>query len=122
MEQADPWSEPFDENVVRLSLRDLLQNTSYGVLYLAWDGDRSVAYLAICFDYSLEYRGKGAWIDEPFVEASRRGQRIGSGLLHLAETVSREHSARFLHLEVSHGNPTIKLYRGVAASITSVTS
>jgi diamine N-acetyltransferase len=111
MQQADPWSEPFDENVVRLSLRDLLQNASCGVLYLAWDGDRSVAYLAICFDYSLEYRGKGAWIDELFVEASHRGQGIGSQLLDLAETVSREHSAHFLHLEVSHGNPAIELYR-----------
>jgi len=111
MQQADPWSEPFEQNVVRLNLRDLLQNASYGVAYLAWDGNRPAAYLAICFDYSLEYRGKGAWIDELFVEVSHRGKRIGTQLLDLAETVSREHGAHFLHLEVSHGNPAIELYR-----------
>ena len=47
---------------------------------------RPIAYLLICFDYSLEYRGKGAWIDELFVEVAHRGQGIGTRLLELAET------------------------------------
>lgn len=111
MQEADPWSESFHDEVVRASLAQLLHNTSYGIAYLAWDAHRPVAYLVICFDYSLEYRGKGAWIDELFVESSYRGKGIGTQLLDLAETVSREHHAQFLHLEVTHGNPAIELYR-----------
>ena len=111
MQEADPWSEPFCENTARSNLAQLLQNPAYGIACLVWDSERPIAYLVVCFDDSLEYRGKGAWIDELFVEASRRGQGIGTRLLDLAETLSREHHAQFLHLEVSHGNPAIELYR-----------
>ncbi len=111
MQADDAWSEDFDETIVRSNLLELLHNLHYGVIYLAREEHVPVAYLVICFDYSLEYRGKGAWIDELFVERSHRGQGIGTQLLDLAESASREHGAHFLHLEVSHGNRAIELYR-----------
>ena len=112
MQAVDPWSEPFIESAVRSNLLELLNNSAYGLAYLAWDADRPVGYLVICFDYSLEYRGKGAWIDELFVSPSYRRQGIGDQLLDLTEHACLEHKAHFLHLEVSHGNPAIELYRG----------
>ena len=111
MQEADPWTEPFHEPTVRATLAELLQNPSYGVIYLVREENAPIAYLVICFDYSLEYRGKGAWIDELFVEPAHRGKGIGTQLLDLAEAASREHQAKFLHLEVTHGNPAIELYR-----------
>jgi hypothetical protein len=36
-----------------------------------------IGYLVICFDHSREYRGKGAWVDELYVTASRRGKISG---------------------------------------------
>jgi GNAT superfamily N-acetyltransferase len=111
MQESDPWTEPFHESTVRASLADLLQNPFYGLIYLARQESALVGYVVICFDYSLEYRGKGAWIDELFVESSHRGKGIGTQLLDLAETASREHHAKFLHLEVTHGNAAIELYR-----------
>ena len=111
MQADDPWSEPFHEPTVRSNLAELLQNPAYGVVYIVREESAPIGYLVICFDYSLEYRGKGAWIDELFVEAAHRGKGIGTQLLDLAETVSRELSAKFLHLEVTHGNPAIELYR-----------
>src|ERR1700693_67699 len=107
----EPWSEPFDESVVRFNLYELLQNPVYGLIYLIPDASRAIAYLVICFDYSLEYRGKGAWVDELFVAPEHRQQGIGAYLLDLAESASREHGAQFLHLEVGHGNRAIELYR-----------
>ena len=111
MQCDDPWSEPFEESIVRKSLADVLQNPAYGVIYVAHDEGAPVGYLVICFDFSLEYQGKGAWIDELFVVRSHRGQGIGMRFLELAEEVAAEHGAMFLHLEVTHGNPAIELYR-----------
>jgi diamine N-acetyltransferase len=111
MQKDDPWSEAFDEPTVHESLTELLDNPRYGLAYLVRDQQMPVAYLVICFDYSLEYRGKGAWIDELFVEPAHRGQGIGTQLLELAERACREHGAQFLHLEVSHGNRANELYR-----------
>ena len=107
----DPWSEPFDESTLRANLDELIQNPIYGVAYIAREDTAPIGYLVICFEYSLEYRGKGAWVDELFVEPSHRGKGIGTELLDLAERASREHHAKFLHLEVNHGNPAIELYR-----------
>jgi GNAT superfamily N-acetyltransferase len=111
MQSDDPWAEPFDESWVRKNLAELLLDPRYGLIYLVRENEIPVAYLVICFDFSLEYRGKGAWIDELFVEPSHRGQGIGTRLLDLAETASREHGAQTLHLEVNHGNRAIELYR-----------
>jgi GNAT superfamily N-acetyltransferase len=111
MQLDEPWTELFDETRVRSSLAELLQNPVYGLIYLISDDNRAIAYLVICFDYSLEYRGKGAWVDELFVEPEHRQQGIGAYLLDLAESASREHSAQFLHLEVGHGNRAVELYR-----------
>lgn len=111
MQNDDPWVEPFEELWVRKNLAELLCDPRYGLVYLAHDEQTPVAYLVICFDFSLEYRGKGAWIDELFVEPAYRGQGIGTRLLDLAETVSCEQGAQTLHLEVSHGNRAIELYR-----------
>jgi GNAT superfamily N-acetyltransferase len=111
MRQDDPWSEPFQESTVRASLDELLRNPLYGVVYIVRGEAEPIGYLVVCFDYSLEYRGKGAWIDELFVESSHRGKGIGTQLLDQAERSSRELNAKFLHLEVTHGNPAIELYR-----------
>jgi GNAT superfamily N-acetyltransferase len=111
MQADDPWTEPFHEPTVRANLSELLANPVYGVVYIAREESSPIAYLVICFDYSLEYRGKGAWIDELFVEPTHRGKGIGTQLLDLAEAASRQHHAKFLHLEVTHGNPAIDLYR-----------
>ena len=111
MQNDDPWAEPFDESWVRKNLAELLLGPRYGLIYLVRENDTPVAYLVICFDFSLEYRGKGAWIDELFVEPAHRGQGMGTRLLDLAETASREQGAQTLHLEVNHGNRAIELYR-----------
>ncbi len=111
MQLDDPWEEPFHEPTVRSNLAELLQNPVFGVIYIVREDSSPIGYLVICFDYSLEYRGKGAWIDELFVEPSHRGKGNGTQLLDLAEHVSREHHAKVLHLEVNHGNPAIELYR-----------
>ena len=111
MQLDDPWSEVFDEPIVCANLAELLASPTYGVAFIARDGEKPIGYLIVCFDYSLEYRGKGAWVDELFVTPSQRGKGIATQLLEAAEQAAAEHGAKYLHLEVSHGNPAIELYR-----------
>ena len=111
MQEVDPWEQPFDENAVRVHLTELIQNPALGVLHLASDDSHPIAYLVLCFDFSLEYQGRCAWIDELYVEDAYRGKDIGTHLLDLAENISRENGARTLHLEVNRGNAAIEFYR-----------
>jgi ribosomal protein S18 acetylase RimI-like enzyme len=111
MQADDPWDETFNEPIVKKNLSELFHNPAFGLVLIARDGQALVAYLAICFDFSLEYHGKGAWVDELFVAPEYRGQGIATLLLELAEHASFEAGAQTLHLEVSHGNPAIELYR-----------
>ncbi len=90
---------------------ELLQNPFYGLIFLAREQGIPVGYLIVCFDFSLEYHGKGAWVDELFVEPAHRGKGIATQLLDLAASASLENGAQTLHLEVTHGNPAIELYR-----------
>ncbi len=111
LQAEDPWEEPFDELRLRADLETLLANPTFGAAFAGWEDDQPVGYMILCFDYSLEYRGKGAWVDELFVKAARRGRGIGTQLLDLAEVKSREFGAQVLHLEVNHGNKAMELYR-----------
>jgi GNAT superfamily N-acetyltransferase len=111
MQLDDPWDHPADESIVRKNLLELLHNSVYGIIFIARDEHTPIAYLVICFDFSLEYHGKGAWVDELFVEPTHRGQGIATQLLNLAEISSLENGAQTLHLEVSHANSAIELYR-----------
>ena len=107
----DPWEEPFDEEILRPNLERLLGDPTIGLAFVAFEGDEAAGYLVVCFEYSLEYRGKGAWVDELFVKAAHRGRGIGTQLLDLAEDASRRAGAKVLHLEVNRGNPARELYR-----------
>lgn len=111
LQADDPWSVPFEEAAVRPVVRHLLANPAVGLAYLVCDGDETMGYIVLCFDYSLEYGGKGAWVDEFFVKREFRGRGIGSDVLQLAEDEARKARATVLHLEVNHGNPALELYR-----------
>jgi diamine N-acetyltransferase len=111
LQQDDPWSVPFREEEVRESIRELLGNPSAGRIFLICDADTCIGYLVLSFDFSLEYGGRNAWIDELFVRSDFRGKGIGSNVLDFAVQAARECGAKVLHLEVNRGNPAIDLYR-----------
>jgi GNAT superfamily N-acetyltransferase len=111
LQDDDPWSVPFDDARVLRDLNVLLDNPSTGLAYLIRQDGEVAGYLLLCFDYSLEYGGKGAWIDELFVDKAHRGHGIGTDALRFAEEAARQAGACVLHLEVNRGNPAIDLYR-----------
>jgi GNAT superfamily N-acetyltransferase len=111
LQRDDPWSVPFHQENVRATMLELLQSPSMGRVFLIFDGELCIGYLVLSFDFSLEYGGKNAWIDELFVRPEFRGQGIGSRALDFATQTARELGAKVLHLEVNRGNPAIHLYR-----------
>ena len=113
LQDDDPWSVPFDEGSVLSDLEALISTPHYGQAWLLAEAPDTppIGYLILCFDYSLEYGGRGMWIDELFVDRRRRGQGLGAEALRFAEEAAREAGAKILHLEVNRGNPAIELYR-----------
>ena len=75
LQQDDPWSVPFREEVLRESLGELLVNLSAGRVFLICDADSCVGYVVLSFDFSLEYGGRNAWIDELFIRPGSGGWR-----------------------------------------------
>jgi len=111
LQSDDPWSVPFDESEVRRVVEQLLSDPDFGRIWLIAAGAETVGYIVMAFDYSLEYRGRGAWVDEFFVRRTHRGLGIGTQALKFFSDQAKNLGVTVVHLEVNHGNPAIELYR-----------
>ena len=103
---------PFDASAVRAALEGLVRNPTLGRAFLIEDGDALAGYLVVTFGYSLEFRGRDAFLDELYVAPAHRGRGLGREALRVAEACCLEAGARALHLEVRHDNEAAQgLYR-----------
>lgn len=95
---------PPDQMAARAALEDLLATPAFGSVWLiVRDGD-PVGYLVITHSYSIEFRGRDAFIDELFIHEKARGQGIGTMALRFAETHCRALGIHAVHLEVDRDN------------------
>jgi len=111
LQEDDPWSVPFEQDRAREAVRLLVENESYGRAWLIHDEGRAIGYIVMSFDYSLEYGGRNAWVDEFFIEKESRGQGLGAQVLDFFEEQARHAGMTAIHLEVNPGNRAIELYR-----------
>ena len=95
---------PFDEQSHRAALAQLFGTESYGLTCLLLSGGEVAGYVVITFGFSLEFRGRDAFVDELFVKDEFRGRGLGSAAIRFAEGLCRERGVRALHLEVERGN------------------
>ena len=103
---------PFDEAESRSAAVQLICDRSLGQLWVVQDEDHVVGYLAVALGFSLEHRGRDAFVDELYLAESHRGQGLGRRALEIAETWCREHGVKALHLEVErHRERAFDLYR-----------
>ncbi len=103
---------PFREVEARNAIIGLIGDDTLGRLWSIQDEDRVVGYLAVTLGYSLEYRGRDAFIDELFIETKSRGMGLGGEAMQIAEAYCREHGVKALHLEVErHRQSAYELYR-----------
>ncbi|HEY9420104.1 MAG TPA: GNAT family N-acetyltransferase [Thermoanaerobaculia bacterium] len=105
---------PFDEAEVRVNLARLLGDPLLGRAWIAEEDGKAVAYLILGLGFSLEFRGRDAFVDEIYVSPSHRGRGFGTRALALAEEACREMGVRALHLEVERENVEAQaLYRRI---------
>jgi ribosomal protein S18 acetylase RimI-like enzyme len=103
---------PFDASAVRAALEGLVRDPALGRAFLIEDGGALAGYLVVTFGYSLEFRGRDAFLDELYVAPAHRGRGLGREALRVAEACCLEAGARALHLEVRHDNEAAQgLYR-----------
>jgi len=95
---------PFHENEHRIALEELMANESFGCAWVIRSDGTVVGYVILTFGYSLEFRGRDAFVDELFVSGSYRGRGIGTQALEFVERAARELGIKALHLEVAHSN------------------
>ena len=111
LQDDDPWSLPFVEEQVRATVELMLCNPEYGRAWFVVAEGQRVGYIVLSFDYSLEYGGRNAWVDEFFIERAWRGRGLGAEVLDFFEQAARELGCTAIHLEVNEGNRAIELYR-----------
>jgi len=97
-------SHLFEENSIRATLLKLLLDASVGRVWLICKGEAAVGYIVVTFGYSLEYRGRDAFIDEFYIRASDRRQGIGKRTIQFLERICPELGINALHLEVERKN------------------
>ncbi|MEG3839459.1 GNAT family N-acetyltransferase [Microcoleus sp. herbarium14] len=104
----------FDEKVDRDVLANFMADASLGQVWLIQQEGEAIGYIILTLGYSLEYRGRDAFIDEFYIRPNYRGQGIGTQTLAFAEDTCRVLEVQALHLEVDFENPDAqRLYHRV---------
>ncbi|MDX1516984.1 MAG: GNAT family N-acetyltransferase [Woeseiaceae bacterium] len=102
---------PFDRIAAERAVADLTRDASLGCLWVVEQHGEIVGYLAVTLGFSLEYRGRDAFVDELYLDAAVRGQGLGRRLLDVATAYCRDAGVSAMHLEVeTHRQAAMKLY------------
>jgi GNAT superfamily N-acetyltransferase len=103
---------PFEEHAARSALERLVGDASLGRVWLIDKAGEAIGYIVLVFGYSLEYRGRDAFVDELFLVENQRNQGLGSQAMQFILEACRDLDVQALHLEVERTNIAgQKLYR-----------
>jgi len=94
----------FDPAIARRAFTELIEQESYGRVWLIRLAEVAAGYVVVTFGYSLEYHGRDAIVDELYLAPDYRGQGIGTQTLQFVEAECRQLGIHALHLEVMADN------------------
>lgn len=102
----------FDRRVAASAVRQLVDDPTLGGVYLIESDGQTAGYVVMGINFSLEFRGRYAWIDELYVHEPLRGRGIGAATLAFVESVCRDRGLAAVRLEVARANRGAgRLYR-----------
>ena len=84
--------------------RGLIEDHALGRILTARLEGELVGVAVISFLWTLEHGGPAAWLDEVYVDPTRRGRGIGQQLIEAAMQVARDSGCIALDLEVDAGH------------------
>jgi GNAT superfamily N-acetyltransferase len=94
----------FEAANARATLAGLLREPSLGGAWIIEREGQPVGYFILCFGYSIEFRGRDAFLDEIYVRPDARGRGLAGQALEVARAECLKAGVRALHLEVRRGN------------------
>ncbi|MFI4868003.1 MAG: GNAT family N-acetyltransferase [Steroidobacterales bacterium] len=97
---------------LRRQLEVFLSTPAYGCGWLAMSGSIAVGYLLCSWVYSFEHGGLMAEVDELFVVAERRAQRVGQALVARARTRLAARGCICLQMQVADDNVPARRFYG----------
>jgi ribosomal protein S18 acetylase RimI-like enzyme len=101
---------PFNQKNVQECLINLMNNNLGRAWIIEYDS-KAVGYIIFTFGYSIEYKGRDAFIDELYIEKEYRGKGIGKEAMKFVVKESRTLGISAVHLEVERNNDAaINLY------------
>jgi GNAT superfamily N-acetyltransferase len=92
------------EQALQHATQGLIEDHALGRILTARLGGELVGIAVMSFLWTLEHGGPAAWLDEVYVEPSRRGEGIGRKLVEAAMQVARDSGCIALDLEVDAGH------------------
>ncbi|MGE5805187.1 MAG: GNAT family N-acetyltransferase [Ignavibacteria bacterium] len=101
-------SYPFHEEKVGESVRNLIKNNNLGRIWIIEFDSKSVGYIILTFGYSIEYKGRDAFIDELYIEEEFRSRGIGRETMDFVIKESVKLGIKAVHLEVERNNDAAK--------------
>jgi diamine N-acetyltransferase len=102
----------FDAPIARQVMQQIVEDDSLGRVWLIDYAGVVIGYVVLTFGFSLEYRGRDAFIDELFLLDAYRGQGLGAQILQFVLDACPALGIHALHLEVEHSNVAgQRLYR-----------
>ncbi len=95
---------PYDPRASRAALEELMGDHSLGRVWVIRSGRETAGYCVLTLWYSLEFRGRAAFIDELFIKEGYRGMGIGTRALGFLKETATALGMKALRLEVERKN------------------
>ncbi|HEV8333755.1 MAG TPA: GNAT family N-acetyltransferase [Steroidobacteraceae bacterium] len=92
------------DQALQRATQGLIEDHELGRILTARLDGELVGVAVISFLWTLEHGGPAAWLDEVYVELTRRGGGIGRKLVEAAMQVARDSGCIALDLEVDAGH------------------
>lgn len=103
---------PFDRDQQIQITSEFLGNPAYGLCWNIFVEKSMVGYICLTYDYSFEFGGRIAFIDEFYLQTPYRGQGLGDQVLGQLIDEARLLGLKTLMLEAErHNEAGNKLYR-----------
>jgi len=101
---------PFHADGHRAALVELISRPDCGCVWLIEVGAETIGYVVLCFGFSLEFRGRDAFVDEFYLREPFRRRGVGTEVMEQVAREAQRLGVKALHLEVERTNTAAQAF------------